>query len=257
MFKHRYIRIGFGLALIFLLLTDWRYDLPWYLYLVLAFSYVLLVFLGSYFIGFNYFVNSFCRGKKSGKEISITFDDGPIEDFTPRVLDVLKQENVPATFFLIGNNIRGNEAIVERMVDEGHMVGNHSFEHGFWFSMQSSKVMSEDVEQCANEIFRTTGLRPRFFRPPYGVTNPAVAKVVAQKKYHSIGWSNRTYDTVAKDSDKLLAKTLSNLKGGDVILFHDWGAHTLGILSDFIKEARSKGYSFVRADKLFEIEPYF
>jgi peptidoglycan/xylan/chitin deacetylase (PgdA/CDA1 family) len=257
MYKHKPIRFVFGLVLVFLLLLDWQYDLPWYSYFVWVLCYVLTVFLGSYFIGFNYFVNSYCRGNASKKEIAITFDDGPMADFTPQVLDVLKNENVPAAFFLIGKNIHGNETLLKRIINEGHVVGNHSFEHGFWFSMQRAVVMRSDLEQCENEIFKTTGLRPKLFRPPYGVTNPAVAEVVEQKKYHSIGWSNRTYDTVAKNPDKLLQKTLDNLKNGDVILFHDWGAHTLGILSDFIKQARLKGYNFVRADKLFAIEPYF
>jgi len=256
MYKHLHTRIVFGTALLLLLYFDWRYDLPWFAYLLWYVAYLLTAFWGTYFMQLNYFLVSYCSSSRSSAQIAITFDDGPMADFTPAVLDLLQQQKVEATFFLIGKNIHGNESLVKRMVAEGHSIGNHSYEHGFWFSLQRKKIMNADLERCDNAIKQVTGLKPRMFRPPYGVTNPWVAKVIQRRNYYSIGWSVRTYDTMATDPDKLLHKTLSALQNGDVVLFHDWGAHTIGILSEFIQQARARGFEIVRADKLFNIQPY-
>lgn len=257
MYKHLHTRIVYVTALVIILFFDWKFDLPWYSYLVWYLCYLLTAFWGTYFMQLNYFLVSCCRGSKNKKEIAITFDDGPMSEFTPRVLDILKTENVPAAFFLIGKNISGNENLLKRMNDEGHLIGNHSFEHGFWFSLSGKKSMSADLKKCDDVIENAIGLRPKYFRPPYGVTNPWVAKVIQRGNYFSIGWSVRTYDTTATSSSQLLAKTLKNLKNGDVILFHDWGKHTIGILSDFIREARAKGFKIVRADELFGTKAYY
>ncbi|MFN8323941.1 MAG: polysaccharide deacetylase family protein [Chitinophagales bacterium] len=256
MYKHTTIRLFFLFILLLLFLVDWRYELPWYTYLAVVVIYLLAAFFGSYFIQFNYFLHSYCHGSRNKKEIAITFDDGPFSNFTPQVLDILNREKVPVAFFLIGKNISGNEAVVNRMVAEGHLIGNHSYRHGFWFSLQNIKAMNEDLQLCDEEIKKVTGLQPQLFRPPYGVTNPGIAKVIQQRNYHSIGWSIRTYDTGAKSAEALLNKSLKNLSSGDVVLFHDWGPYTIGILSDFIKQAHALGFKIVRIDELFGIKAY-
>lgn len=256
MYKHLHIRILFGATLILLLYADWKYDLPLYSYLIWFASYLLTVFWGVYFMQLNYFMVSLCKGKSHKKQIAITFDDGPIRDFTPAVLDILKAENVPAAFFLIGKNISGNEDIVMRALAEGHIIGNHSFYHDFWFSLHLRNTMTADLKLCEEEIFRVSGKRTAFFRPPYGVMNPGVAKVILRCGYYSIGWSVRTYDTGAKSTEKLLKRSLKNLENGDVILFHDWGLCTIGILSEFIREVRSRGFEIVSLDKMFGVDPY-
>lgn len=256
MYKHTPTRIFFLITFVLLLLADWKFEIHWLAYLLLIISYLLAAFLGSYFIHLNYFLNSYCKGNTEKKEIAITFDDGPFSSFTPQVLDILNQQKVPAAFFLIGKNIPGNEAVVNRMVSEGHLIGNHSYHHGFWFSLQNKKTMNEDLQLCDEAIKGVTGLQPKLFRPPYGVTNPDIAKVIHQRNYHSIGWSIRTYDTGAKSAEALLHKSLKNLSNGDVVLFHDWAPYTIGILSDFIKEAHARGFKIVRIDELFGIKAY-
>lgn len=257
MFKHRYIRIVFLFLLAGVIVMDIQSGLPWFCYLILVLLYLLILFLGSYFIRLRYFTDSLCHGKRDIKEIAITFDDGPMKDFTPALLDLLHSEQVPASFFLIGENIEGNESLLHRMVSEGHLIGNHSFTHGFWFSIQGREKMIADLKKCDEVIQRETGLKPKLFRPPYGVTNPTIARVIAAQNYHSIGWSLRTYDTVAKSPEQLLQSTLKKLQNGDIILFHDWGPHTLGILSAFIREAKARGYHFVRLDALLGVNPYY
>jgi peptidoglycan-N-acetylglucosamine deacetylase len=257
MLNHKYIKIVFLVLLAVLVLIDWRWRAPWYAYVILAVLFVTIIVLGSYFIRLNYFTNSLNHGPRTNKEIAITFDDGPINDFTPRILDILQQHQVSALFFLIGKNIVGNETLLTRLENEGHIVGNHSYSHNYWFSLKPKMEMLEDLKKCDAEIEKVLHKRPRLFRPPYGVTNPMVADAIDKGRYTSIGWSLRTYDTNAKDRNKLLAQTLYKLRNGDIVLFHDWGQFTADILPDFIKAAQSKGFKFVRADKLLGVEAYY
>ncbi len=257
MLKHKYTKIVFLVLLAILVLIDWHRGLPWYAYLIWALLFGGIIALGSYFIRLNYFISSLNHGPRNSKEIALSFDDGPTKDFTPAILDILQKQNVPALFFLIGRNIDGNGALLDRIEKEGHIVGDHSYSHNYWFSMKPKLEMLEDLKRCDEEIERVLHKRPRLFRPPYGVTNPMVAFAIDKGGYTSMGWSLRTYDTNAKDRDKLLAKSLSKLRNGDIVFFHDWGKFTADILPEFIAAAQSKGFKFVRADKLLGVEAYY
>ena len=103
---------------------------------------------------------------------------------------------------------------------------------------------------------KVIGMEPRLFRPPYGVTNPNLKKAIQRGGYTPVGWSIRSMDTVIKDAGKLLEKVTISLKPGAVVLFHDTSKSTLDILPEFIDYAREKGYSFIRLDKLLNLEPY-
>lgn len=256
MLNARITRIVFVLLLIVPFFTHWNFWQQILFYVLVLASYLAVLAYGSYFIQSGFYLNALCRGDKKTKQIALTFDDGPHQEFTPRLLALLKSEKAPATFFLIGKNIAGNEQLLQQMVNEGHIVANHSYEHSYWYSLNNHQAMWQDLQRCDEAIFRAVQKTPAMFRPPYGVTNPMVAKVVKNGNYHCIGWSIRTYDTQAKNAEQLLQKSIKNLSNGDIILFHDWGAHTIGILSAFIKEARNRGYTLVTADKLLNINPY-
>lgn len=257
MTKIFYIRIFFVMLLLLVFLLQLQYGVSYWFYTLPIVTYIAALVYGSYFIQSGFFVKSLWKGAVAQKNIAITFDDGPMANFTPALLDILKVENTPATFFLIGKNLAGNENLVKRMMAEGHVIGNHSYSHTYWFSLNKADVIYNDLKKCDDEILQVTGKRPKFFRPPYGVTNPMVAKAIEQGGYTCIGWSIRTYDTNATNADDLLKKSLKNLQAGDIILFHDWGAHTIGIISDFIKEARARGFNLVTIDKLLQTEAYY
>jgi peptidoglycan/xylan/chitin deacetylase (PgdA/CDA1 family) len=227
-----------------------------YFIVVLVVPYLAITIYGSSVIQANYFLRSANKGNPNSKSIAITFDDGPTQTKTEEVLNILKAKNIPAAFFLIGNNIAGKEALLKRMDTEGHIIGNHSFSHNFWFSIKPADKMLADLNQCTDLIKMVIGKQTLLFRPPYGVTNPRVAKAVKAGSYISVGWSLRTFDTNAKNKQALLKKALNNLKGGDVLLFHDWGAYTVDMLADFIDAAKLKGFNFVRADELLDIKAY-
>jgi peptidoglycan-N-acetylglucosamine deacetylase len=225
-------------------------------YIILAGCYLLVLIAGSYFIRAGFFLKSVCRGSTSQPEIAISFDDGPSSAFSNTVLDILKKNEVPAAFFCIGKHVAGNEVILKRIDEEGHLIGNHSFSHHFFFDLFSSKKMLEDMRSMDQLVKTVTGRRPRLFRPPYGVTNPNLAKAVRNGGYTSVGWTVRSLDTVKKDPARLLQNLLHSLAPGRIILFHDTSETTAGMLESFIEQVKSKGYGFSRLDKMCKLEPY-
>ena len=256
MVKHQNVRIAFLLLFIATAIADFWYPIPIANYFLIPIFFLALTLISSYFIQWNYFFNSINHGDRSSNKIAITFDDAPLEPYTNQVLDLLKQHNIKALFFIIGKQIKGNEAIVQRIVNEGHIIGNHSFSHANSFPIFSINKMIADTQQCNDEIERVTGKKVRLFRPPFGVTNPRIAATVQHLQYISIGWSLRSYDTTINNPTKLMQRCLVSLRGGDIVLFHDWGKHTLDILPEWIEEVKKRGLEIVRADELLRIEAY-
>lgn len=233
-----------------------RFIIPWYAYALLLLVYSLLLFYGSYYVGSNFFMKVLCRANTSAKQIAISFDDGPAPAHTAEILQVLKFNQVPAAFFCIGKNIAGNEQLLKQIAADGHIIGNHSYSHHYWFDLFSTKKMRADVEMMNKEVKNTVGLNPCLFRPPYGVTTPNMRRVMEQTGLTAVGWNIRSLDTVIKDQEKLLHKISSALSPGAIILLHDTSITTLSVLPSFIAGARHQGYEFVRIDKLLNIAPY-
>jgi peptidoglycan/xylan/chitin deacetylase (PgdA/CDA1 family) len=217
--------------------------------------YVTVLFCGSYFIRMRFFIKSICSVKTADRWIALSFDDGPGEP-TARVLDILKEEGAEATFFCIGKKIPGNEDLMKRITSEGHLIGNHSFSHHTWFDLFSSRRMLTDIMEMNRLTKDVTGLSPKFFRPPYGVTNPNLKKAVMKGGFISIGWSVRSYDTMIKNRQRLLNKILSALKPGAIVLLHDTSETTVAILPELLKAIRNKGFQVVRLDKMINLNPY-
>jgi peptidoglycan-N-acetylglucosamine deacetylase len=230
--------------------------IPVAVYILLLLAYSLILFYGSYFIQAGFYIKITCAAKTSRKEIAISFDDGPAIAYTPEILQVLKDNQIQAVFFCIGNRIAGNEKILQQVHAEGHIIGNHSYSHHFWFDLFSSKKMLADLQLMDETMKEVTGLSPRLFRPPYGVTNPNLGKAITRGNYIPVGWSVRSMDTVITDEDKLLKKITRSLHPGAIILFHDTSKATLGILPAFIKQAAADGYEIVRLDKMLKLNPY-
>ena len=233
-----------------------KYGLPFYIYPLLLILYSLVVFYGCYYIGSSFFIKIICSANTDQKEIAISFDDGPVSNYTTEILQLLKQDNIKATFFCIGNRIAGNENIVKKIKDDGHIIGNHSYSHHFWFDIFSSEKMLDDLKKMDQETERVTGMLPKLFRPPYGVTNPNLRKAIIKGDYTPIGWSVRSMDTVIKDEKKLLDKINRSLKPGAVFLFHDTSKTTVNVLPEFIREVKNKGYHIIPLDKLLHLNPY-
>lgn len=231
-----------------------QYQWPLWWILVPTVIYIHALILGAIFINWNFYLTSLHRGKNK-PWLALSFDDGPAGE-TSAILDVLRKMEVPAAFFSIGKNAAAYPGIVKRWYDEGHLVGNHSFNHGFNFDWQSVRAMKQEIEATNQLISDIIGKKPLFFRPPYGVTNPNLAKAVKLAGMYSIGWSVRSFDTTAKDPQQLLNRILSKIKSGDIILLHDSMPVTHEILTELIVQARQKGFTFVRLDQMLGIDAY-
>lgn len=229
---------------------------PWFVYALLLFVYSMVVFYGCYAIQSQFFLPVFCFADTEKKQIAISFDDGPAQQFTGELLSLLKEQNTTAAFFCIGKNISENEALLQQVHQQGHLLGNHSFSHHFWFDLFSAAKMLADMQHAGAEVERVAGVKPRLFRPPYGVINPNLKKAIIAGGYTTIGWNVRSMDTVTKDEKQLLHKVKRSLKPGAIFLFHDTSKTTLAILPTFIQWVKQEGYDIVRLDKMLNLEAY-
>ena len=199
--------------------------------------------IGVFDIRKNVFVNSIHSIEKGN--ICLTFDDGPDPKMTPMILDILQKHKVKATFFLIGEAIHKNQDIAKRIHKEGHTIGCHTFKHKSTFPMYSSSKMQTEIVQTNNLINAITSMKVVLFRPPFGITNPNINKVLKSLKMTSIGWDVRSLDTITKDSEKLYNRVMKGIdKGGSIILFHDRCESTLDILEQVILHCKSIGLKF-------------
>ena len=218
--------------------------------------YLTVLFCGSYFIRWGFFFKSICFQKTSEKYVALSFDDGPDIKNTNRILDILKEYDTAAVFFCIGRKIAGQEAMLKRMIEEGHIIGNHSYSHHPLFDLFSSRKMLAELSATNLAIKNATGYSPRFFRPPYGVTNPNLRKALIRGGFISVGWSIRSYDTATHNQNRLLSKINRSLKPGSIILFHDTSDTMLAILPRLLSNIQTAGFKAIRVDKMINLNPY-
>ncbi|RBA25053.1 chitin deacetylase [Herminiimonas fonticola] len=157
-------------------------------------------------------------------EIALTIDDGPDPEVTPRVLDILAEKNVRATFFCIAAKVKNQPALVWRIVDEGHHIENHSMQHRHYFSMMGMGGIKRELVQAQQVIEDATGRRPQFFRAPAGLRNPFLDPVLHQLDLRLVSWTRRGFDTRIHDAAKITQRLLANAKAGDILLLHDGNA---------------------------------
>jgi peptidoglycan/xylan/chitin deacetylase (PgdA/CDA1 family) len=192
------------------------------------------------------------RGPQQGKRISLTFDDGPSEQFTAQVLDILREHRVPATFFVCGKNVEEHPELLRRIVAEGHEVGNHSYSHPCFF-FKSRGRMAQEIDRTQAIIEKVVGFRPNIFRPPYGARWFGLVPTLLERGMHLIQWSATGYDW-KKDAAGIIQTALRELRPGAIILLHDGRetrpaaqidrSPTLAALPGLIAGARQEGYTF-------------
>lgn len=207
-------------------------------------------------IGSGVYLKALCRAESADKVVALTFDDGPDADATPRVLDLLKRHGVRATFFVVGEQARQNPELIHRMVAEGHTVAGHSYYHLPQSTLWSSQRYTEELFRCNDVVARLTGLRMRLYRPPFGVTNPPIARAVKNLGLIPVGWSVRSLDTITKNRDRVVDRVMRGLRGGDVILLHDRLENSEELLEKLLTALRTQHYTTATVDELFKIEAY-
>lgn len=227
------------------LLTVVSADFAW-LFIPVVITYLALLVIGSVKICSGFYLQAICRLDTTENKICLTFDDGPDEETTPKILDILDSQNIKATFFIIGEKAERHREIVKEIHRKGHAIGIHSYSHAFFFDLYGKKKMERDLLKCEQAIFEITGEKPLLFRPPYGVTNPAMARVVKKLGYRVVGWSVRSFDTKINDDKKLVDRVIKGLQPGAIILLHDNQEITANVLGSVISRINERNFRFVR-----------
>lgn len=189
------------------------------------------------------------RGDMARKEIALTFDDGPHLDFTPKLLAVLKQCNVKATFFVVGEMAEKYPNLVRAEIAAGHCVGNHTYHHVNLNKIPPEYVATE-IKTCGEVIRSITGKAPHLFRPPGGDYNRQVAQVTVALDYTMVLWTDDPGDYANPGDDIITSRLLNRVSSGGIILVHDGSTQTLTALPKIIKNLKDRGYKFVTVDEM-------
>ncbi len=191
------------------------------------------------------------------RQIALTYDDGPNDPHTLRLLEVLARHGVPATFFMIGRYVRLRPEIAREIVQAGHVVGNHTFTHPLLTFKREAEIRQQ-LSQCGSELREATGQHPNLFRPPFGGRRPAVLRVARELGLEPVMWSVTGYDWNAPPAAVIERKVSRRIRGGDVILLHDGGHKQMGAdryntvtaTDHLIARYKSEGYEFVTIPRM-------
>ena len=178
--------------------------------------------------------------------VALTFDDGPNARYTEALLDGLKEREVRASFFLVGQCIEGNEDTVRRMAEEGHLIGVHCMEHRD-LTRESEEEAVRQLMDTAAMIGAVTGRMPEYIRPPFGKWSSGLQEAVPME---TVLWSVDSLDWKLQDTDRIVRRVLKDTEDGDIILMHDEFLTSVEAAMEIIDNLLAKGYTFVTVDEL-------
>jgi peptidoglycan/xylan/chitin deacetylase (PgdA/CDA1 family) len=198
--------------------------------------------------------------EKAKKILALTYDDGPNDPWTMRLLEVLAKHQVQATFFMLGGHVRKRPEIVRAVSEAGHAIGNHSFSHPNLIFASDAKLRQE-LEETSKAIAEATGERPFLFRPPFGGRRPGTFKVVEELKMFPVMWRVTCFDWSAKSHEEILKHARRQIAGGEVVLLHDGGhlqmgadrSHTVKATDELIREYKDKGFLFTTVPEMMQL----
>lgn len=183
------------------------------------------------------------------KVVALTFDDGPSK-YTKSILDILKNHDACATFFIVGNKAEFYSEELQRMLKEGSEIGNHSYSHK-WLNRLSEKEFKNEINQTQEIVKKLTGFTPKLFRPTYGSYSD---KLKTYTDLTFVLWDVDSSDWKVKKTEKILKNVIPNVKDGSIILMHDNHSYAVEALDKMINELEDEGYQFVTVSELFEIQ---
>lgn len=175
----------------------------------------------------QWYGQTFTGLKPGTKHLALTYDDGPNDPHTLRLLEVLAKHNVRATFFLIGRYVRQRPDIAREVVQAGHVIGNHTFTHPV-LSLKSRVEIRKELTECSAAIQEAVGEHSNLFRPPFGARRPAVLSIARELGLQPVMWNVTGYDWNAPPAATIEQKCARQIRGGDVILLHDGGHKQMG-----------------------------
>ena len=200
----------------------------------------------------RWFGRTFVGLRVRSKQLALTYDDGPNDPHTLRLLEVLARHNVRATFFLIGQYVQRRPDIARGLVNAGHVLGNHTFTHP-WLVLKGMRELKRQIADCEHALTDAVGAYSNLFRPPFGARRPAVLRIARQMGLEAIMWNVTGYDWNAPSAEHIERRITSQVRGGNVILLHDGGHRAFGVDRSYtvtatdhlISRYKSEGYEFV------------
>jgi peptidoglycan-N-acetylglucosamine deacetylase len=200
----------------------------------------------------QWFGRTFKGVSENSKDLALTFDDGPSELFTPRLLEVLAKHEVHATFFMIGRYAQQYPKIARMVADAGHAIGNHTQTHPNLIFCSALQTRIQ-IEECARALTDTVGEQANLFRPPFGGRRPQSLQIAQCLGLVPVMWNVTGWDWNAPSPEHIERKVSQRIRGGDVILLHDGShisgdrdrSHTVGATNRLIARYKSEGFRFV------------
>ncbi|TVY05531.1 polysaccharide deacetylase family protein [Paenibacillus cremeus] len=198
------------------------------------------------------------KGSSNSKSVALTFDDAPDETYTPQVLDILKKHHVRATFFLLGVQAVKHPAIVKRIANEGHVIGNHSYNHKL-FTKLSDDVFRLQIQNTQKELHKLIGYSPRLLRPPYGEISESQLIWASDQGFTIVNWNVDSLDWKQLGASQVSANILNHTHGGSIILQHSGGgpgqnlSGTVKALPNVIQTLKDRGYNLVTLPDLLQV----
>lgn len=198
----------------------------------------------------------------NGKYIALTFDDGPHEEVTPRILETLKEYDAKATFYMLGKKAETYPEIAKQVADEGHEVANHSVTHANLNAVSGERIRTEVLDSLT-QIEKATGVTPTTFRPPYGEFNQTVIDHAEDSNQSIIMWSVDTLDWKSRNADSIYEVTKNQSRSGSIVLMHDIHPTTADALPQVLKYLSDEGFEFVTVQELLpliegeDVGPYY
>ncbi|MDQ1299261.1 MAG: peptidoglycan-N-acetylglucosamine deacetylase [Campylobacterota bacterium] len=199
--------------------------------------------------------NVIVNGDTDVKSVALTFDDAPDENNTYKLLDILKEHNVKAAFFMIGGTMEDdNITVTKQTYAQGHLVLNHSYNHPRMTNLAQSD-MSLQLTRTSQKIESITGQYPTLFRPPYGSINATVVDTINEHNMTTVLWSLDSLDWTLQDPEAVIQNVTSNVRNGDIILMHR-NRVSVAALPKIIENLKEKGYTFVKLDGMLGVKAY-
>ncbi len=191
--------------------------------------------------------------------VALTFDDGPDNKWTPKILDILRDKRVKSTFFVLGKFVERYPEIAKRITSEGHIIASHTYNHANLPRLTEKNIAAE-LDRASSAIDRATGKTPRLLRPPYGGHSPKMLNVTNSKGYFTVLWSIDTEDWRSLSASAIKRTVVQGTGSGDIVLFHSGEGPnlkgTVEALPGIINNLKGKGFTLVTVAELLELPAY-
>jgi peptidoglycan-N-acetylglucosamine deacetylase len=233
------------------------------LYLICALLIVtaLVCLYASFSIRSSLFGKIFWRGRSDRRQVALTFDDGPHPRITREILQLLRNEKVSATFFLVGRKVEAFPEVAREIVEAGHEVGCHGYTHRpLW--MKTRRILLEEIERSRAAFEKNLSLEPHLFRPPYGIRGARILQIVRKRGWKTVFWTRAGWDWTDISGNEVARRVLKKLEPGNILLLHDSDGpaleadrqRTVDALGIIIRELKERQFSFARVTEILPEE---